>query len=147
MYQCCQYYPNIYYLFLLLLILFFYFVFVFLNFILWSQICNYAAFKDPYSFKSVRNGQTLRVYENLLPENYFRIQYQLPCFKNQVPETFKIDVVIFGGVISKVYTENCSQVIECWTKAGEETEEIGAVPNIFGWKHKYVEIVSRQEGT
>ena len=56
-----------------------------------------------------------------------------------------MDVVIFGGVISKVYTERYSRVIQYWSEPETEEQlveggEAGAnsSKNIFSWRHKYV---------
>lgn len=108
---------------------------------------HFAAKKEPYSYESIRDGQPKRIFENLLPGNYFQIRYQLlPCVKNQVPQVFKTDMVTFGGVISKVYTDKYSRVIQCWSELDmDEEQNDGRVAdsarrtanNTFSWKHKY----------
>ena len=92
-----------------------------------------AAEKAPHFHESYRDGQRKRIYDGLEPEHYFHYEYQLlPPSKGQQGQSFKTDVVVFGGVVSKVYTEKDCRVVQCWS----EEEQFDLSDNHFGWRHK-----------
>lgn len=106
---------------------------------LYSSIHISLAQKEPYSFEAVREGEAKRIYENLSPEHYFRIQYQLlPSGGSQPAHVFKTDVVNFGGVVTKIYTDKFSRVIQCWPDFEEEGKGTLNTTNTFSWRHKLV---------
>lgn len=100
-------------------------------------LCSYhsAAEKEPHFHESYRDGQRKRIYDGLAPEHYFHYEYQLlPSTKGQQGQLFKTDVVVFGGVVSKVYTEKDCRVVQCWNE--EEDRQLPPRQNHFGWRHK-----------
>lgn len=88
--------------------------------------------KEPHFHESYRDGQRKRIYDGLQPDHFFHYEYQLlpSTGKGQQGQVFKTDVVLFGGVVSKIYTEKDNRVVQCWREEGEEEE------NKFGWRHK-----------
>ena len=101
--------------------------------------------KEPHFHESFRDGQRKKIYDGLAPEHYFHYEYQLlPTKKGHQGQVFKTDVVVFGGVVSKVYTDKDNRVVQCWSteeaESGEEGAESGGEGclklNHFGWRHK-----------
>ena len=95
--------------------------------------------KEPHFHESYRDGQRKRIYDDLQPQHFFHYEYQLlPARKGQQGQVFKTDVVLFGGVVSKIYTEKDSRVVQCWCEearreaGGDKEERL----NNFGWRHK-----------
>ena len=110
--------------------------------------------KEPSYYETVRDGQRKRIYENLPRSNQFNFRYQF-LLRNQeeqsVAKTFKTDMVVFGEMVSKIYTDVDTRVIQgCPVQAEsagseeegeeeEEEEEEGRNNTIlkFCWKHRY----------
>lgn len=88
-----------------------------------------AAGKDTCYRDSVRDGERKRIYESPIPSHHFHVEYRLLPGKNA--QVFKTDVVTFGKVVAKVYTDRDNRVVQCWT------EEEGEVKlSHYGWKHQ-----------
>ena len=88
--------------------------------------------KEPHFHESYRDGQRKRIYDDLSPDHFFHYEYQL-LPSGDKGQVFKTDVVLFGGVVSKIYTEKDNRVVQCWR---EEEESEGEGVNKFGWRHK-----------
>lgn len=96
--------------------------------------------KEPHYHESYRDGQRKRIYEGLPAEHFFHYEYQLlPAGKGQQGQVFKTDVVVFGGVVSKIYTDKDNRVVQCWSESEAEEhqeQEKGGQLNQYGWRHK-----------
>lgn len=110
--------------------------------------------KTPLYFETVRDGQHKKIYENLPHTHHFHFSYQLLPSQDQQPaKIFKTDVVVFGGIVSKVYTDIDTRVIQgcpddddpCDSEEGEgNKEEKGEKkegekppPSLrYSWKHR-----------
>ena len=101
---------------------------------------TYTAEKEPHFHESYRDGQRKRIYDGLQPEHFFHYEYQLlPPHKGHQGQVFKTDVVLFGGVVSKIYTDKDSRVVQCWVEECEQEQSRGKEDervNSFGWRHK-----------
>lgn len=75
--------------------------------------CLFLAEKPPQYYETLRDGQHKRIYENLPHTNQFHLSYQLlPPQENQLVKVFKTDMVVFGDVVSKIYTDIDTRVVQ-----------------------------------
>ncbi len=96
-------------------------------------IVFFVAEKEPHYYETVRDGQRKKIYENLLRSHQYNFRYQL--VPDQGAKVFKTDMVVFGEVVSKIYTDVDTRVIQGCPE-GEEDEEGNAPILKFCWKHK-----------
>lgn len=98
------------------------------------DVCVHVAEKDlPYR-ESVRDGEKKRIYESPISNHHFHLEYQLLPGKNA--QVFKTDVMTFGNVVAKVFTDKDNRVVQCWTEEEREEAEGDTKLNHFGWRHK-----------
>lgn len=95
---------------------------------------TYIADKEDIYRESVRDGERKRIYESPTPDHFFHIEYRLLPGKSA--QTFKTDVVTYGNVVAKVYTDRDNRVVQCWSDEVESDGESSLNLNYFGWKHK-----------
>lgn len=103
--------------------------------------CCYLVEKEPHYYETVRDGQRKKIYEALPHTHHFHFRYQLLASEeDDGPKTYKTDMVTFGGVISKIYTDLDTRVVQGLPEEFEEKAKDGDVTskNIFKfcWKHK-----------
>ena len=83
--------------------------------------------QTPYNcYETIRDGQRKRIYEAILPDHTFHLEYNLLPSGHESMR-FKTDVVTFG-VVCKVHTDKDSRVIKAW-------EENGLM--YYAWRHRY----------
>ena len=97
--------------------------------------------REPHYYENMRDGQRKKIYESLPHTHHFHFRYQLlPAEEDETPKIFKTDMVTFGGVVSKVYTDVDTRVIQGWPEEVEERGENGAVTSKrihkFCWRHR-----------
>lgn len=97
--------------------------------------------KEPHYYETIRDGQRKKIYEGLPHTHHIHFRYKLlPAEEGGSPKIFKTDMVTFGGVVSKIYTDTDTRVIQGLPEVFEEKEEDGTVTskNIykFCWRHR-----------
>eukprot|EP00731_Ephydatia_muelleri_P003298 Em0001g3298a len=70
------------------------------------------------SYETIRDGQRKRIYEAILPDHTFHLEYNLLPSGHESMR-FKTDVVTFG-VVCKVHTDKDSRVIKAWEENGAD---------------------------
>lgn len=97
--------------------------------------------KEPQYYETVRDGQRKKIYESLSHSHHYHLRYQLlPHREDQDAKTFKTDMVVFGGVVSKIYTDVDTRVLQGWPEESVEKGEDGnPVSNLhkYCWRHRY----------
>ena len=89
------------------------------------HIISPTAEKFPHLKESLREQQPKVIYENPTAQHHFHLEYQLLPGVDQ--SCYKTDVVVYGGVVAKVFTDSDARVVRTWEEDGKMW---------YGWTHK-----------
>ena len=77
-------------------------------------------------YETKRNNCHKRIYEGIIPQHYFHMEYQL--MPGSANELYQTDVVTYG-VVAKIYTKHDERVVTTWIENGL---------TYYGWKHRFM---------